>query len=175
MLITVAGEVFTLYSTAEKQQKVSMASSSRCKHAVRLRLMIVLGALCRPLRACTSLMVGPDATKDGSVWVAQSDDGEGAGDPRLVWVPAMDWPANSMRAVLDYENYPRVSAVLFKHHLFSNPSCSAHKHTAHVLEDQADAQMSVCSMWAQSAVFRPTIPRHGFRTRRRTSLGTYHR
>ena len=34
--------------------------------------------------ACTSFMIGPDATADGVPIVAQSDDGEGAGDPRLV-------------------------------------------------------------------------------------------
>jgi len=57
--------------------------------------------------ACTSLMVGPGATKDGSVWVGQSNDGEGAGDTRLVKIPAKDWPVGSMRAIIDYGNFPR--------------------------------------------------------------------
>jgi len=56
---------------------------------------------------CTSIIVGPDASADGTAWVGQSDDGEGAGDHRLVWVPPMHWPAGSMRPVIDYEDYPR--------------------------------------------------------------------
>lgn len=39
--------------------------------------------------------------------MAQSDDGEGAGDPRLVYVPPLDWPANSPRPVIDYGDFPR--------------------------------------------------------------------
>ena len=57
--------------------------------------------------ACTSILIGPGATADGTVWVGQSDDGEGAGDARMVWVPAMDWPAGSERPVFDYEDFPR--------------------------------------------------------------------
>ena len=68
----------------------------------RLLLLLVPPAL-----ACTSIMVGPGASADGTAWVGQSDDGEGAGDARLVWVPPMDWPAGSQRPVLDYEDYPR--------------------------------------------------------------------
>ena len=48
---------------------------------------------------CTSIIVGPGASADGTAWVGQSDDGEGAGDHRLVWVPPMHWPAGSMRPV----------------------------------------------------------------------------
>ena len=44
--------------------------------------MLVVSALLRTSLACTSLMVGPKASADGNAWVAQSDDGEGAGDPR---------------------------------------------------------------------------------------------
>jgi dipeptidase len=57
--------------------------------------------------ACTSLLIGPDATATGEPIVAQSDDGEGAGDPRLVYVPPLDWPANSPRPVIDYGDFPR--------------------------------------------------------------------
>jgi len=57
--------------------------------------------------SCTSIMIGPEATNDGSVWVGQSDDGEGGGDTRLVKIPAQDWPAGTMRPVIDYGNFPR--------------------------------------------------------------------
>ena len=63
--------------------------------------------LAGPALACSSIMVGPGATADGSAWVGQSDDGEGAGDPRIVYVPALDWPAGAERPVFDYEDYPR--------------------------------------------------------------------
>ena len=56
---------------------------------------------------CTSTMAGPEATADGSVWVGQSDDGEGADDSRLVWVPPMDWPSGSQRPIIDYGVFPR--------------------------------------------------------------------
>jgi len=57
--------------------------------------------------ACTSVMIGPEATSDGSVWVGQSDDGEGDGDSRLVKVAAKTWPAGSMRPIVDYGSFPR--------------------------------------------------------------------
>merc|ERR1712216_579132 len=57
--------------------------------------------------ARTSMMAGPGATTDGTAWVGQSDDGEGAADQRLVKIPAMDWPEGAMRPVIDYEDYPR--------------------------------------------------------------------
>jgi dipeptidase len=65
-------------------------------------------ALVHASLACTSIMVGPKASANGAPWVGQSDDGEGAGDPRLVWVPPLDWPPNSLRPVYDYEDYPRL-------------------------------------------------------------------
>lgn len=57
--------------------------------------------------ACTSFLIGPESTADGVPIVAQSDDGEGAGDPRLVYVPPMDWPPGSLRPVVDYGDFPR--------------------------------------------------------------------
>ena len=61
-----------------------------------------------PGEACTSVMAGPEATVDGSVWVGQSDDGEGADDERMVYVPAQEWPRNAKRPVYDYGSYPRI-------------------------------------------------------------------
>ena len=46
--------------------------------------LLLLAAFAPSNLACTSFMIGPDATADGVPIVAQSDDGEGAGDPRLV-------------------------------------------------------------------------------------------
>ena len=46
--------------------------------------LVLFAAFAPSTFACTSFMIGPDATADGVPIVAQSDDGEGAGDPRLV-------------------------------------------------------------------------------------------
>ena len=76
-----------------------------------LALLGLIGAaffVPEPALACTSMMAGPEATADGNPWVGQSDDGEGASDRRLVWVPAQDWPEGALRPVFDYEDYPRL-------------------------------------------------------------------
>lgn len=58
--------------------------------------------------ACTTLIAGKHATKDGSVLVTHSNDGEGGDDVRLVKIPAMDWPKGSQRPIFFApENYPR--------------------------------------------------------------------
>jgi len=50
---------------------------------------------------CTTMVVTKGATVDGSVIVAHSDDSELA-DPRVMYVPAMDWPAGSKRPIYPF-------------------------------------------------------------------------
>lgn len=58
--------------------------------------------------ACTVFIAGKEATKDGSVLVSHSNDGEFETDPRLVKVPARDYEQGSVRPVyFSPENYPR--------------------------------------------------------------------
>ena len=50
-----------------------------------------------PAWACTTMIVGKNASADGSVMVSHSDDG--LNDGSVIYVPAMDHPAGAMRAV----------------------------------------------------------------------------
>ncbi|MGB2983732.1 MAG: C69 family dipeptidase [Candidatus Bipolaricaulia bacterium] len=51
----------------------------------------------RCLPACTTMIVGREATVDGSVIVSHSDDD--VADERLAFVPAADWPTSAKRPV----------------------------------------------------------------------------
>ena len=56
-----------------------------------------------PLHACTNLVVGKKASKDGSVIISYSQDDYGAFEPLRV-IPAADHPAGSMHALYHYES-----------------------------------------------------------------------
>jgi dipeptidase len=67
-------------------------------------------ALFSPLlaSACTVFAVGKKATKDGSVIISHSDDGDPKNDARLIYVPAKDHVPGSLRPVFySGEIYPR--------------------------------------------------------------------
>ena len=71
-------------------------------------LLLAVGGVLMPpgVRGCSTLLVGKDASDDGSVLVTHSDDGEGKNDPRVLLVPPRD--AVAQRPVFpDTENYPR--------------------------------------------------------------------
>ena len=57
---------------------------------------------------CTTMLITKNATADGSILVAHSDDDE-VGDQRIIYVPAMDHPKGSKRPVYPDGNatYPR--------------------------------------------------------------------
>ncbi len=63
--------------------------------------VIVTLALATPAFNCTTTLTGKDASADGSVMVSHTDDG--LGDPRVVFVPAMDHPERALRPVF-YES-----------------------------------------------------------------------
>lgn len=58
--------------------------------------------------ACSVFAVGKKATKDGSVIISHSDDGDPTNDARLIYVPAKDHEANAKRPVFySGETFPR--------------------------------------------------------------------
>lgn len=61
-----------------------------------------------PSLACSAYAAGKLATKDGSVMVSHSDDGGGASDPRISYIPAADHAALARRMIWpDLEDWPR--------------------------------------------------------------------
>ena len=73
-----------------------------------IALTLALTFLCTPALACTSFIVTPGASADGSMYVGHTNDGFGAGvvghavlneSTRLVYVPPADHPEGAMRAV----------------------------------------------------------------------------
>jgi len=72
-----------------------------------LLIVLSLSSCIRDSFACTSIVVGPDASEDGRGFVGQSDDGEGAGDRRLVWIPPATHPEGALRPIVNYGDFPR--------------------------------------------------------------------
>ncbi len=69
------------------------------KKVLSVGLVVFLGiGFALPAGTCTTILVTKGASSDGSVFVSHSDDDE-LGDQRLIYVPAMDHPAGSKRAV----------------------------------------------------------------------------
>lgn len=67
------------------------------KRLIFLMVMILCISLVQPVSACTTMLVGKDASFDGSVMVSHADDA--LDDGSLIYVPAMDHKAGSKRAV----------------------------------------------------------------------------
>ncbi|CAM9512455.1 unnamed protein product, partial [Heterosigma akashiwo] len=71
-----------------------------------LLVVCVLQFICT--HGCTVFIVGKDATVDGTVLVSHSNDGEFDTDPRLIKVPAADYPSGSERQIyFSPESFPR--------------------------------------------------------------------
>ncbi|MGE4552144.1 MAG: dipeptidase [Desulfovibrionaceae bacterium] len=74
-----------------------------------LLVSMLAAALPAPARACTTMIVTPGASADGSMLVAHSDDDE-LGDQRLIFVPARDHAPGDMRKVFqEHYRYPRLT------------------------------------------------------------------
>jgi dipeptidase len=71
------------------------------KHVVFPAVVLLTLALSTPAFNCTTTLTGKAASADGSVMVSHTDDG--LGDPRVVFVPAMDHPEGALRPVF-YES-----------------------------------------------------------------------
>jgi len=69
---------------------------------------VLVGLFVGRSSACSTFVAGKKASKDGSVMLTQSADGEFGFDSRLCYVPAADHAPNATRPVyFAYENYPR--------------------------------------------------------------------
>ena len=75
---------------------------------------------------CTTFAVGRKATADGSVMATHSNDGGGTTDPRLVKVPARDYPKDTMRPIYSSpENYPRYVGIEREVSMYFPENCQA--------------------------------------------------
>jgi dipeptidase len=87
--------------------------SARVRHTPPRKMMMMIfqlflfTLLFRVSRSCTSILIGPDASEDGMGFVGQSDDGEGAGDRRLVYVEERTHSKDELRPIIDYGDFPR--------------------------------------------------------------------
>ena len=81
-----------------------------------LLLPIVLIAVPAGVPACTTILVTPGATTDGSMFVTHSDDNELC-DERIVFVPGMNWEEGSTRPVycsaVALGEYPEYNSFLY--------------------------------------------------------------
>jgi len=73
-----------------------------------LAIIVALIVLCTPALACTSFIITPGASADGSMYVGHTNDGFGMGvlghgvaneTTRLVYIPPADHPPGALRAV----------------------------------------------------------------------------
>mmetsp|Transcript_30981 Transcript_30981/g.72982 ORF Transcript_30981/g.72982 Transcript_30981/m.72982 type:complete len:627 (+) Transcript_30981:130-2010(+) len=82
--------------------------SSFCGFAALFLFALLSNSGSKQVQACTVFAVGKDASADGSVMCSHSNDGEFDTDPRLVKVPAADYPPGSRRPIyFSPESYPR--------------------------------------------------------------------
>ena len=58
-------------------------------------LLLTFSVACN--EACTTMVAGKGATKDGSVLAAHSNDGDGGFNGNLMLQPSKDWPSGSIR------------------------------------------------------------------------------
>ena len=80
----------------------SMWSSCCAKLHSLLVLWLLAAAVwqsCPPVGACTTLVVGKDASADGSVMCSHSNDGAASSGGRIMRIAAADWPPGSNRTV----------------------------------------------------------------------------
>ncbi len=69
---------------------------------------LLLALVLQRIDACSTVVAGPKATKDGSTFASHSNDGGGSTDGRLVTVPARDHPPGTLRPIYyATEDYPR--------------------------------------------------------------------
>jgi len=71
--------------------------------------LVAHGAM--PIDHCTAFVAGPKATAVGAPFVGQTNDAEGGPGDSLVFVPAADHPAGTMRPVLDQTNNEMIGEI----------------------------------------------------------------